>query len=378
MSDFSSLGLAEPLLAALRGAGHRVPTRVQAEAIPAILAGRDVLGIAQTGTGKTAAFVLPILHRLLGEDRGTDPGTCRALVLAPTRELAGQIAGTVRILGRQAGLRTAVLVGGMPKQAQARALAGGVDVVVATPGRLLDHLSDGRLRLDQTQVLVLDEADHMLDLGFADEVERIAQALPRQRQTLLFSATMPPPIASLARQMLRDPVAVAAGPAATPAPRIDQRVVFLDAGEKRPLLIDLLRRGRMARTLVFTRTRQSAETLVASLDAAGLRASAIHGDKSQPQRDRILAGFRAGTFPVLVATDLAARGLDIDGLTHVVNYELPEAPEAYVHRVGRTARAGARGIAITFCSGPERAALRAIEKLLGARLKVYEGRQAAG
>ncbi len=378
MSDFPSLGLAEPLLAALLAAGYRVPTPIQAEAIPAILAGRDVLGIAQTGTGKTAAFVLPILHRLLGEDRSTDPGTCRALVLAPTRELAGQIAGTVRTLGRQAGLRTAVLVGGMPKQAQGRTLAAGVDVVVATPGRLLDHLSDGRLRLDRTQVLVLDEADHMLDLGFADEVEQIAQALPRQRQTLLFSATMPPPIAALARQMLRDPVSVAAGPAATPAPRIDQRVVFLDAGEKRPLLIDLLRRGRMARTLVFTRTRQSAETLVASLDAAGLRASAIHGDKSQPQRDRILAGFRAGTFPVLVATDLAARGLDIDGLTHVVNYELPEIPEAYVHRIGRTARAGARGIAITFCSGPERAALRAIEKLLGARLKVYEGRQVAG
>ncbi len=378
MSDFPSLGLAEPLLAALSGAGHRVPTPIQVQAIPAILGGRDVEGIAQTGTGKTAAFVLPILHRLLDGAARPAPNTCRALVLAPTRELAAQIGDTVRTLGRQTRLRAAVVVGGVPKGKQAKALAGGVDVVAATPGRLLDHLADGALRLDETTVLVLDEADHMLDLGFIDEVRRIASLLPRERQTLLFSATMPPAIAVLARQLLRNPVQVAAGPAATPAPRIDQRVVFLDPGQKRPLLIELLRRGRMRRTLVFARTRQGADALVAALDAAGLRAGVIHGDKSQGQRDRTLAEFRAGAFPVLVATDVAARGLDIEGLTHVVNFELPEVAEAYVHRVGRTARAGARGIAITLCAPSERASLRAIEKLLGARLKVYEGRQAAG
>ncbi len=378
MSDFPSLGLAEPLLAALRGAGHRVPTPIQAQAIPAILDGRDVQGIAQTGTGKTAAFVLPILHRLLQDGGRAEPNSGRALVLAPTRELAGQIGEMVRTLGRQTRLRTAVVVGGVPKAKQAKALAGGVDVVVATPGRLLDHLAGGGLRLDHTTVLVLDEADQMLDLGFSDEVGRIASLLPRQRQTLLFSATMPAAIAALGRRLLRDPVQVSAGPVATPAPRIDQRVVFLDAGQKRPLLIELLRRGRMGRTLVFTRTRQGADALVAALDGAGLRAGVIHGDKSQGQRDRTLAEFRAGAFPVLVATDVAARGLDIDGLTHVVNFELPEVAEAYVHRVGRTARAGGRGIAITFCAPAERASLRAIETLLGARLRVYEGSRAAG
>ncbi len=372
MSDFSSLGLAEPLLAVLQKVGYRVPTPIQAQAIPAVLAGRDVLGIAQTGTGKTAAFVLPILHRLLEGEGG------RALVLVPTRELAGQVGETVRALGRQTRLRTAVLVGGVPKGKQAKALAGGVEVVVATPGRLLDHLADGALRLDDTAILVLDEADRMLDLGFIDEVRRIVQVLPRERQTLLFSATMPPDIAALARQLLRDPVSVAAGPAATPAPRIDQRVVFLEAREKAPLLVELLRRGRMGRSLVFTRTRQGADALVAALDRAGVRAGVLHGDKSQAQRDRTLAEFRAGAFPTLVATDVAARGLDIDGLTHVVNFELPEVAEAYVHRVGRTARAGGRGIAVTFCAPAERTSLRAIEKLLGARLKVYEGRQAAG
>ncbi len=378
MSDFPSLGLAEPLLAALRVAGHRVPTPIQAQAIPAILAGRDVQGIAQTGTGKTASFVLPILHRLLEDARRPDPYACHALVLAPTRELAGQIGETMRALGRQTRLRTAVVVGGVPKNKQAKALAGGVDMVVATPGRLLDHLAGGALRLDGTTILVLDEADHMLDLGFVDDVRRIASLLPRDRQTLLFSATMPPDIAALARHLLRDPVPVSAGPVATPAARIDQRVVFLDTREKPSLLIELLRRGRMERTLVFTRTRQGADALVASLDAAGIRGSALHGDKSQGQRDRTLAEFRAGLFPVLVATDVAARGLDIDGLTHVVNFELPEVAEAYVHRVGRTARAGARGIAITFCAPSERLSLRAIEKLLGTRLKAYEGRQAAG
>ncbi len=378
MNDFSTLGLAGPLLAALRRAGFREPTPIQAQAIPPVLAGRDVQGLAQTGTGKTAAFVLPILHRLMADEPGAGPKQCRALVLVPTRELAAQIGDAVRTLGRGTGLRAAVLVGGVPKARQLPALASGVDVVVATPGRLLDHLAGGSLRLDRVSILVLDEADHMLDLGFNDDVRRIAFGLPPDRQALLFSATMPAPIAALARQLLRDPVLVAAGPVASPAPRIDQRVVFLGPREKPALLVELLRRGRMGRTLVFTRTRQGADALVAALDGAGLRAGVIHGDKSQGQRDRTLADFRAGAFPVLVATDVAARGLDIEGLTHVVNFELPEVAEAYVHRVGRTARAGGRGIAITLCAPSERASLRAIEKLLGARLKVYEGRHAAG
>ena len=377
MHEFRTLGLAEPLLAALQRAGHHTPTPVQLQAIPPILAGRDVEAVAQTGTGKTAAFALPILHRLLDGAPRTDRN-CRALIVAPTRELAGQICDVVRTYARQTGLRATAMVGGLPKRHQADAVANGVAVLVATPGRLLDHLADGAIGLASTTVLVLDEADHLLDLGFIDDVRRIAAALPRQRQTLLFSATMPDGVAALARQLLHDPIRIATGPAAVPASRIDQRVVFLDAGQKRPLLIELLRRGRMTRTLVFTRTRQGADALVLALDQAGIRGAAIHGDKSQPQRDRTLAAFRDGAFPVLVATDVAARGIDVAGLTHVVNYELPEVPEAYVHRIGRTARAGARGIAITLCTAPERTALREIEKLLGTRLKVYEGRQAAG
>ena len=378
MTQFLSLGLAEPLLAALQGAGYRTPTPIQAQAIPAILLGRDLEGIAQTGTGKTAAYALPILHRLLGPPHPAPGRTCRALILAPTRELANQIRDAVRTYARQTPLRTGLMVGGIPKPAQAKAVSGGIDILVATPGRLLDHLSDGAIRLDETGILVLDEADRMLDLGFIADIRQIAGLLPRQRQTLLFSATMPQEIAALAADLLHDPLHIAATPAATTAPRIDQRVIFLDTQQKRPVLIELVRRGRMTRALVFTRTKQGADDVVAGLDKAGIRAAAIHGDKSQPHRDRTLASFRAGAFSVLVATDVAARGLDIDGLSHVVNYDLPEVPEAYVHRIGRTARAGGRGIAISLCTGPERQALRAIEKLVGARLKVYAGADAAG
>ncbi len=305
-----------------------------------------------------------------------EPRSCQALVLAPTRELASQICDAIRLYARRTALRATVLVGGMPKQKQARALAAGIDLVVATPGRLLDHLADGALRLDETHYLVLDEADHMLDLGFIDDVRRIAGRLPDRRQSLLFSATMPAPIALLARQLLRDPLTVAATPPATTADKIDQRIVFAETQQKRPLLIEMLKRGRMKRTLVFTRTRQGADTLAAALDKAGIRVAAIHGDKSQPQRDRVLEEFRAGLFPVLIATDVAARGIDIPDLTHVVNFEIPEVPEAYVHRIGRTARAGARGIAISLCAASERSSLRDIEKLLATRLRVYDPRQA--
>ncbi len=378
MNAFRDLGLAEPLLQALASAGLATPTPIQTQAIPPILSGRDLIGIAQTGTGKTASFALPILDRLLANATRADPGACQALVLAPTRELASQICESVRTYARRTTLRATVLVGGVPKQKQARALASGIDLVIATPGRLLDHLADRALQLDRTGWLVLDEADHMLDLGFIDDVRRIAAHLPQRRQSLLFSATMPPPIALLARQLLRDPLTVAAAPPATTADRIDQRIVFAETQQKRPMLIEMLRRGRMKRTLVFTRTRQGADTLVQALDKAGIHASAIHGDKSQPQRDRVLADFRAGLFPVLVATDVAARGLDIADLTHVVNFEIPDVPEAYVHRIGRTARAGARGIAISFCAASERSSLRDIEKLLATRLRVFDPRQASG
>ncbi len=376
MTDFCSLGLAEPLLEALDAAGHHVPTAIQLAAIPAVLAGRDLQGIAQTGTGKTAAFALPILHRLLAAPPGASGRTCRALVLAPTRELATQIAVAAGTYAARTPLRVAVMVGGLPKGPQARAAAGGIDILVATPGRLLDHVGDGAVHLDHTGVLVLDEADHMLDLGFAADVRRIAAMLPRIRQTLLFSATMPPAIAALARDLLHRPTLVTATPAAATAERIDQRVVFAEPQQKRPLLVALLKGGRMPRTLVFTRTKDAADGLVAALDRAGIHAAAIHGDKSQPARDRTLAAFRAGRLPVLVATDVAARGIDIDGLSHVVNYDMPEVAEAYVHRVGRTARAGARGVAISLCAGAERPHLRAIEKLVGTRLKVYDGNDA--
>ncbi len=378
MTEFRLLGLAEPLLEALHGAGHQSPTPIQLQAIPAILLGRDLQGIAQTGTGKTAAYALPVLHRLLASPGRAPVRACRALVLAPTRELAGQICDVIRTYAHRTPLRAAVMVGGIPKPKQALAVAGGIDVLVATPGRLLDHLADGAIRLDETGILVLDEADQMLDLGFIADIRQIAGLLPRRRQTLLFSATMPPEIAALGAQLLHDPLHVAVAPTGTTAGRIDQRVIFVDVQQKRPVLIELIKRGRMSRTLVFTRTRQGADAVVAGLDQVGIRASAIHGDKSQPQRDRTLASFRNGAFSVLVATDVAARGLDIDGLSHVVNFDVPDVPETYVHRIGRTARAGARGIAISLCAASERQALRAIEKLIGARLKVYDVGNAAG
>ncbi len=378
MTAFAALGLAEPLLQALQAAEMLQPTPIQTEAIPVVMRGRDLIGLARTGTGKTASFVLPILHRLLESGERADPGTCQALVLAPTRELAKQICDAARTFGRRTTLRATTLVGGVPRDKQDRALGNGIDLVVATPGRLLDHLRSGTLRLHETGILVLDEADHMLDLGFIDEVRSIAEHLPEERQTLLFSATMPAPIAALAKQLLRNPVTIATAPPSSTAERIDHRIVFAEGGQKRALLVDMLRGGRMERTLVFVRTKQNVDALLQALDSAGIRASAIHGDKSQAQRDRVLADFRRGAFPVLVATDVAARGIDIADLTHVVNYEIPEVPETYVHRVGRTARAGARGIAISLCAGSERVALRNIEKLLGIRLRVYEGRQAAG
>lgn len=363
MTDFSNLGLSAPLLSALAAAGYSTPTPIQRQAIPSVLAGRDVCGIAQTGTGKTAAFALPILERLRAPRSGAVSGACRALVLSPTRELASQIADNFRSYGRSLSLSTAVVFGGISIGPQRRQLARGVDILVATPGRLLDLIDSGSLSLSRVEILVLDEADRMLDLGFIHALRRIVKLLPQQRQTLLFSATMPKAIAALAEQYLSDPLKVAVAPAATTVDRVEQSVVFVPSDRKRELLAGMLRDPAFGRVLVFTRTKHGADRVARHLGDSGVAAAAIHGNKSQPQRERALAAFRAGDARVLVATDIAARGIDVDGVSHVVNFDLPNVPEDYVHRIGRTARAGACGIAIAFCSDEERAYLRDIEKL---------------
>ncbi len=363
MSSFSDFGLATSILKAVAAEGYALPTPIQLQAIPQVLRGRDLCGIAQTGTGKTAAFALPILQRLSSAPARRTAGACRALVLGPTRELASQIAESFRAYGRELPLSTAVVFGGVPIGSQQRRLASGVDILVATPGRLLDLIDRKSLTLSRVQILVLDEADRMLDLGFIHALRRIVKLLPRQRQTLLFSATMPRTIASLAEEYLDDPIEVAVTPAATTVELVDQGVVFVSSDRKRGTLATLLADPAFERVLVFTRTKHGADRVVRHLSAAGIEAIAIHGNKSQPQRERALAGFRAGSSRVLVATDIAARGIDVEGVSHVINFELPNVPEDYVHRIGRTARAGAAGVAISLCSDEERGYLRDIEKL---------------
>jgi ATP-dependent RNA helicase RhlE len=368
LPHFSDLGLSAPILGAIAAEGYTAPTPIQFQAIPPVLGGRDLCGIAQTGTGKTAAFALPILERLATVRQRSAPHTCRVLVLSPTRELASQIADSFRAYGAGMPLSTAVVFGGVPIGPQRQKLARGVDILVATPGRLLDLIDTRSLTLSSVQVLVLDEADRMLDLGFIHALRRIVKLLPQQRQTLLFSATMPRPIALLAEDYLTDPVKVVVAPATT-VERVEQGVVFVPSDRKRDLLATLLRDPVLARVLVFTRTKHGADRVVRHLVGAGIEATAIHGNKSQPQRERALAGFRDGRTRVLVATDIAARGIDIDGVSHVINFELPNVPEDYVHRVGRTARAGAAGTAIAFCSDDERPYLRDIEKLTRCSLR---------
>jgi ATP-dependent RNA helicase RhlE len=369
-TTFASLGLAEPIHRALAADNYATPTPIQAQAIPLVLAGRDLLGIAQTGTGKTAAFALPILHRLAAARTAPGPRGARALVLAPTRELAIQIADSFRRYGRHLSLRQAIVFGGVGHRPQIDAMARGVDILVATPGRLLDLMNQGFVRLERVQHLVLDEADRMLDMGFIRDVRRIVAALPKARQSLLFSATMPEDVARLAAEMLRDPARVEVTPVATPVERIDQRVYHVEQPRKRAVLADLLADRAMARVIVFTRTKHGADRVARQLGQSGIDAQAIHGDKSQNQRQRALASFHAGALRVLVATDIASRGIDVDDVTHVVNYELPHEPESYVHRIGRTARAGAAGVAISLCDPAERANLRAIERLTRRRLTV--------
>lgn len=324
--------------------------------------GRDLLGIAQTGTGKTAAFALPILQRFAQEPQRAAPFTARALILAPTRELAAQIADSFRAYGQFMRPSVGVVVGGVSHRPQIDMLSRGLDVLVATPGRLLDHIASGRFKPATTQVLVLDEADHMLDLGFIAPIRQIVAKLAKNRQTLLFSATMPKEISGLAADMLRNPAEVSVTPVATTAERVTQQVFLVDGGAKREMLLELLQGKEITRAIVFTRTKRGADRVAMHLENAGVGAEAIHGNKSQNQRQRALDGFRKGQTRVLVATDIAARGIDVDGVTHVFNYELPDTPEAYVHRIGRTARAGASGQAISLCDNAERSLLRAIEK----------------
>ena len=369
MTHFSDLGLAAPILRALLSEGYSEPTPIQREAIPSVLGGRDVCGIAQTGTGKTAAFALPILQRLAADPRRPAPKTCRALVLSPTRELASQIADSFRAYGAGTPLSTAVVFGGVGIGRQREQLARGTDILVATPGRLLDLIGSRSLALSSVRILVLDEADRMLDLGFIHALKRIVKLLPRARQTLLFSATMPRPIALLAEEYLDNPVKVVVAPPATTVERVDQRVVFVPSDRKRDLLATMLRDEGFSRVLVFTRTKHGADRVVRHLAAAGIEGAAIHGNKSQPQRERALAGFRDGRTRILVATDIAARGIDVDGVSHVINFELPNVPDDYVHRIGRTARAGAHGIAIALCSDEELPYLRDIEKLTRSSLR---------
>ena len=368
--SFSELGLSDPIQHALKSRKHITPTPIQAQTIPKLLAGRDVMGIAQTGTGKTAAFALPIIHHLSQTRRNTRPGSPRALVLAPTRELAIQIGDEFRAYAKQLPLRQTVIFGGVGQKPQVDALSRGVEILIATPGRLLDLMSQRRLGLGEVEFFVLDEADRMLDMGFAPDVRKVVSALPKKRQSLLFSATMPGQIALLSGEILTNPVRVEVAPQATPVQRVEQRVYHIEAAGKRTLLDRVLDDPALSRVIVFTRTKHRANRVALQLEKTGVAAEAIHGNKSQGTRQRALARFRAGKARVLVATDIAARGIDVEGVTHVVNYELPNEPESYVHRIGRTARAGADGVALSFCDPSERAYLRDIERLIRHRLTV--------
>jgi len=371
---FEDLGLAESLVRSVRTEGYHTATEIQAAAIPPILAGRDLLGCAQTGTGKTAAFALPTLHRLGSVDtrlngRGRK---VRALVLAPTRELALQIGESFKTYGRHTGLRAAVIYGGVGQSPQVRALNGGVDILVATPGRLLDLMQQGFVDLSKVEMLILDEADRMLDMGFIHDLRRIVAQVPKTRQTLLFSATMPASIRKLAQMWQTDPVDIRASEVSSTAQDIEQSVFFVEKEQKLLLLTHWLQETAWTRILVFTRTKHGADKLAKSLIKAGIQSDAIHGNKSQSARQRALLRFKQPKPLVLVATDLAARGLDVDQISHVVNYDMPMDPESYVHRVGRTGRAGAKGVAVSFCDRSERSGLQVIQKLTRQTLAVGE------
>lgn len=371
-SEFSGLGLIEPLTRALAAQNYTRPTPIQAQAIPELLGNADLLGIAQTGSGKTAAFVLPILQHITEDGVRPSAKGALALILAPTRELAIQIGESVAAYAKNLKIRHTVILGGVNQNPQVVALRKGVDVLIATPGRLLDLMEQGHVHLDDVGHLVLDEADRMLDMGFIRDVRKIVRAAPEDRQTLLFSATMPKEVARLAQDILYEPVRIDIAPKTVTADRIDQRVFHVAQSRKGALLTDLLSDPEFERVIVFTRTKHRANRVARQLEQAGIEAAAIHGNKSQAARQRALDGFKADQVRVLVATDIAARGIDVDGVSHVINFELPNEPESYVHRIGRTARAGAAGMALSFCDPAERDHLRGIERLIKRPIEVLE------
>jgi ATP-dependent RNA helicase RhlE len=370
---FEQLGLSEPILKALKKEGYTTPTPIQQQSIPAILENRDLLGCAQTGTGKTAAFALPIIQLLQKDHKPTNGYKhIRALVLTPTRELASQIHESFSNYGRNSGLTQHVIFGGVSQHTQTLALRNGTDILIATPGRLLDLMNQGHIYLDFLEKFVLDEADRMLDMGFIHDLRKIIAHLPEERQTLFFSATMPKEIAGLAHKLLSNPVKVEVTPVASTAEKVEQAVYFVNKQDKKTLLIHLLSTGNVQRTLVFTKTKHGADKLSKDLNKANLRSDALHGNKTQSARERALANFKSGRLKVLVATDIAARGIDVDDLTHVINFDIPNVPETYVHRIGRTGRAGASGIALSFCDREEKAFLKDIHKLIDKTIPVVE------
>ncbi len=373
LTDFKSLGLSEQILKAIEANGYEAPTPIQRDAIPYILKGEDIMGLAQTGTGKTAAFGLPLIEQLLANPKQPVSKGARALILAPTRELVNQIAQNLISFVRGTPLRVASVVGGVSINGQIKRLSRGTDILVATPGRLLDLVDRDAVRLDTASFLVLDEADQMLDLGFIHALRKISALVAKKRQTLLFSATMPKQIADLAKSYLTDPVRVEVATAGKTADKITQRVHFMDQKAKTDFLVDLMSTRPDDLSLVFCRTKHGAERLMKKLVSSGISAGSIHGNKSQNQRDRAIKGLKDGSLKVLVATDVAARGIDIPGVSHVYNFELPEVPEAYVHRIGRTARAGADGDAIAICAPEEIGLFRQIEKLIGISIEVASG-----
>jgi ATP-dependent RNA helicase RhlE len=374
MTTFDQLNLVEPILKALKAEGYVTPTPIQQQAIPILLQGKDLLGCAQTGTGKTAAFAIPILQLLYKQAlvQKEQKRKIKALILTPTRELAIQIEESFTSYGRNTGLRQTVIFGGVSQHAQVDRLNRGIDILIATPGRLLDLMQQGYVHLNELQFFVLDEADRMLDMGFVNDVKKVIAKLPKKRHSLFFSATMPPVIQSLADSILHQPTKVEVTPVSSTADTIQQSLFYVSKGDKKRLLIHLLETEKMNSVLVFTRTKHGADRVVKDLDKAGIRAAAIHGNKSQNARQAALGDFKSGKIKVLLATDIASRGIDIDELSHVINYELPNIPETYVHRIGRTGRAGFNGIAFSFCEEEEFGELKDIQKLIGKKIPVVE------
>ena len=372
MIDFAGLKLAQPILRALADEGYSTPTPIQEQSIPPLLDGRDLLGVAQTGTGKTAAFALPLLQRFADQPRKAQPNKPYVLILAPTRELAGQISDSLRTYARHLHLRVQTVFGGTSMRNQISGMRRGAHILVATPGRLMDLMRQRHVQLDKVEVFVLDEADRMLDMGFIGDVKKIAQLLPKERQTVLFSATMPKSVEGLAGELLSDPARVEIAAQSTTADKVEQRLLFVAKDDKRALLTELMNDTGIERVLIFTRTKHGADRVARHLHSTGVSSDAIHGNKSQNARQRALKGFRNGRIRALVATDIAARGIDVDGVTHVINFDLPNDPESYVHRIGRTARGGATGIAISFCAHDERGNLKDIEKCIRQSVPAFE------